>query len=73
LFRLGRLLLRRIHRIGRKARLNSARSRRWLTALDRAVAATGPAKGRIGLKQTLAAAPQPDGLSSGLPASGHRP
>jgi tRNA(Ile)-lysidine synthase len=51
-----RLLLRRIDRIGHEGPAELGKVEALLAALDRAVAATGPAKGRIGLKQTLAGA-----------------
>jgi tRNA(Ile)-lysidine synthase len=51
-----RLLLRRIDRIGHEGPAELGKVEALLAALDRAVAATRPAKGRIGLKQTLAGA-----------------
>jgi tRNA(Ile)-lysidine synthase len=51
-----RLLLRRIDRVGHEGPAELGKVEALLAALDRAVAATGPAKGRIGLKQTLAGA-----------------
>jgi tRNA(Ile)-lysidine synthase len=51
-----RLLLRRIGRVGHEGPAELGKVEALLAALDRAVAATGPAKGRIGLKQTLAGA-----------------
>jgi tRNA(Ile)-lysidine synthase len=51
-----RLLLRRIDRVGHEGPAQLGKVEALLAALDRAVAATGPAKGRIGLKQTLAGA-----------------
>jgi tRNA(Ile)-lysidine synthase len=51
-----RLLLRRIDRVGREGPAELGKVEALLAALDRAVAATGPAKGRTRLKQTLAGA-----------------
>jgi tRNA(Ile)-lysidine synthase len=51
-----RLLLRRIDRVGHEGPAELGKVEALLAALDRASAATGPAKGRIGLKQTLAGA-----------------
>jgi tRNA(Ile)-lysidine synthase len=51
-----RLLLRRIDRVGHEGPAQLGKVEALLAALDRAVAATGAAKGRIGLKQTLAGA-----------------
>jgi tRNA(Ile)-lysidine synthase len=51
-----RLLLRRIDRVGHEGPAELGKVEALLAALDRAVAAKGPAKGRIGLKQTLAGA-----------------
>jgi tRNA(Ile)-lysidine synthase len=51
-----RLLLRRIDRIGHEGPAELGKVEALLAALDRASAATGRAKGRIGLKQTLAGA-----------------
>jgi tRNA(Ile)-lysidine synthase len=51
-----RLLLRRIGRVGHEGQAELGKVEALLAALDRAVAATGPAGGRIGLKQTLAGA-----------------
>jgi tRNA(Ile)-lysidine synthase len=51
-----RLLLRGIDRVGHEGPAELGKVEALLAALDRAVAATGPAKGRIGLKQTLAGA-----------------
>jgi tRNA(Ile)-lysidine synthase len=51
-----RLLLRRIDRVGHEGPAELGKVEALLAALDRAVAAGGPAKGRIGLKQTLAGA-----------------
>ena len=51
-----RLLLRRIDRIGHEGPAELGKVEALLAALDRAVAATGPARDRIGLKQTLAGA-----------------
>jgi tRNA(Ile)-lysidine synthase len=51
-----RLLLRRIDRVGHEGPAELGKVEALVAALDRAVAATGPAKGRIGLKQTLAGA-----------------
>jgi tRNA(Ile)-lysidine synthase len=51
-----RLLLRRIDRVGHEGPAELGKVEALLVALDRAVAATGPAKGRIRLKQTLAGA-----------------
>jgi tRNA(Ile)-lysidine synthase len=51
-----RLLLRRIDRVGHEGPAELGKVEALLAALDRAVAATGPAKRRIGLKQTLAGA-----------------
>jgi tRNA(Ile)-lysidine synthase len=51
-----RLLLRRIDRVGYEGPAELGKAEALLVALDRAVAATGPAKGRIRLKQTLAGA-----------------
>jgi tRNA(Ile)-lysidine synthase len=51
-----RLLLRRIDRVGHEGPAELGKVEALLAALDRAVAATGPAKGRIGLKLTLAGA-----------------
>jgi tRNA(Ile)-lysidine synthase len=51
-----RLLLRRIDRVGHEGPAELGKVEALLAALDRAVAETGPAKGRIGLKQTLAGA-----------------
>jgi tRNA(Ile)-lysidine synthase len=51
-----RLLLRRIDRVGHEGPAELGKVEALLAALDRAVAATGLAKGRIGLKQTLAGA-----------------
>ena len=51
-----RLLLRRIDRVGHEGPAELGKVEALLAALDRAGAATGPAKGRIGLKQTLAGA-----------------
>jgi tRNA(Ile)-lysidine synthase len=51
-----RLLLRRIDRIGHEGRAELGKVEALLAALDRANAATGQARGRIRLKQTLAGA-----------------
>jgi tRNA(Ile)-lysidine synthase len=51
-----RLLLRRIDRIGHEGPAELGKVEALLAALDRAAAATGPAKRRIKLKQTLAGA-----------------
>jgi tRNA(Ile)-lysidine synthase len=51
-----RLLLRKIDRVGHEGPAELGKVEALLAALDRAVVATGPAKGRIGLKQTLAGA-----------------
>ena len=51
-----RLLLRRIDRVGHEGPAELGKVEALLAALDRAVAATRPARGRIGLKQTLAGA-----------------
>jgi tRNA(Ile)-lysidine synthase len=51
-----RLLLRRIDRVGHEGPAELGKVEALLAALDRAVAATGPAGGRIRLKQTLAGA-----------------
>jgi tRNA(Ile)-lysidine synthase len=51
-----RLLLRRIDRVGHEGPAELGKVEALLAALDRAVAATGATKGRIGLKQTLAGA-----------------
>jgi tRNA(Ile)-lysidine synthase len=51
-----RLLLRRIDRVGHEGPAELGKVEALLAALDRAVAATAPARGRIGLKQTLAGA-----------------
>src|ERR1700712_4581116 len=51
-----RLLLRRIDRVGHEGPAELGKVEALLAALDRAVAATGPAKRRIGLKQPLAGA-----------------
>ena len=51
-----RLLLRRIDRVGHEGPAELGKVEALLAALDRACAATGRAKGRIGLKQTLAGA-----------------
>jgi tRNA(Ile)-lysidine synthase len=51
-----RLLLRRIDRVGHEGPAELGKVEALLAALDRAVAQTGPAKRRIGLKQTLAGA-----------------
>ncbi|HXO70857.1 MAG TPA: tRNA lysidine(34) synthetase TilS [Bradyrhizobium sp.] len=51
-----RLLLRRIDRVGHEGPAELGKVEALLAALDRAVAAKRPAKGRIGLKQTLAGA-----------------
>ena len=51
-----RLLRRRIDRVGHEGPAELGKAEVLLAALDRAVAATGPVKGRIGLKQTLAGA-----------------
>jgi tRNA(Ile)-lysidine synthase len=51
-----RLLLRRIDRVGHEGPAELGKVEALLAALDRAVAVTGPAKARIGLKQTLAGA-----------------
>src|SRR5882757_3823060 len=51
-----RLLLRRIDRVGHEGPAELGKVEALLAALDRAVAATGPARGRIRLKQTLAGA-----------------
>jgi tRNA(Ile)-lysidine synthase len=51
-----RLLLRRIDRIGHEGPAELGKVEALLAALDRAVAATKPPKGRIGLKQSLAGA-----------------
>jgi tRNA(Ile)-lysidine synthase len=51
-----RLLLRRIDRVGHEGPAELGKVEALLAALDRAVAATGPAKGRIRLKHTLAGA-----------------
>jgi tRNA(Ile)-lysidine synthase len=51
-----RLLLRRIDRVGHEGPAELGKVEALLAALDRAVAATGHAKGRIRLKQTLAGA-----------------
>src|SRR6195952_5780935 len=51
-----RLLLRRIDRVGHEGPAELGKVEVLLAALDRAVAANGPVKGRIGLKQTLAGA-----------------
>jgi tRNA(Ile)-lysidine synthase len=51
-----RLLLRRIDRVGHEGPAELGKVEALLAALDRAVAGMGPARGRIGLKQTLAGA-----------------
>jgi tRNA(Ile)-lysidine synthase len=51
-----RLLLRRIDRVGHEGPAELGKVETLLAALDRAVAETGGAKRRIGLKQTLAGA-----------------
>jgi tRNA(Ile)-lysidine synthase len=51
-----RLLLRRIDRVGHEGPAELGKVEALLAALDRAVAAKSPAKGRIRLKQTLAGA-----------------
>jgi tRNA(Ile)-lysidine synthase len=51
-----RLLLRRIDQVGHEGPAELGKVEALLAALDRAIAATGPAKRRIGLKQTLAGA-----------------
>jgi tRNA(Ile)-lysidine synthase len=51
-----RLLLRRIDRVGHEGPAELGKVEALLAALDRACAASGPARGRIGLKQTLAGA-----------------
>jgi tRNA(Ile)-lysidine synthase len=51
-----RLLLRRIDRVGHEGPAELGKVEALLAALDRAVAATGPAERRIALKQTLAGA-----------------
>jgi tRNA(Ile)-lysidine synthase len=51
-----RLLLRRIDRVGHEGPAELGKVEALVAALDRASAATGRAKGRIGLKQTLAGA-----------------
>jgi tRNA(Ile)-lysidine synthase len=51
-----RLLLRRIDRVGHEGPVELGKVEALLAALDRASAATGPAKARIRLKQTLAGA-----------------
>jgi tRNA(Ile)-lysidine synthase len=51
-----RLLLRRIDRVGHEGPAELGKVEALLASLDRAIAVTGPAKGRIGLKQTLAGA-----------------
>jgi tRNA(Ile)-lysidine synthase len=51
-----RLLLRRIDRVGHEGPAELGKVEALLAALDRAVAATGPANRRIRLKQTLAGA-----------------
>ncbi len=51
-----RLLLRGIDRVGYEGPAELGKVEALLAALDRAVAATGHTKGRIGLKQTLAGA-----------------
>jgi tRNA(Ile)-lysidine synthase len=51
-----RLLLRRIDRVGHEGPAELGKVEALLAALDRACAAARPAKGRIGLKQTLAGA-----------------
>jgi tRNA(Ile)-lysidine synthase len=51
-----RLLLRRIDRIGHEGPAELGKVEALLAALDRANAETGQARGRIGLKQTLAGA-----------------
>jgi tRNA(Ile)-lysidine synthase len=51
-----RLVLRRIDRVGHEGPAELGKVEALLAALDRAVAAKAPAKGRIGLKQTLAGA-----------------
>jgi tRNA(Ile)-lysidine synthase len=51
-----RLLLRRIDRVGHEGPAELGKVEALLAALDRAVTATGPVKGRIGLKRTLAGA-----------------
>ena len=51
-----RLLLRMIDRVGHEGPAELGKVEALLAALDRAVAMTGPAKGRIRLKQTLAGA-----------------
>jgi tRNA(Ile)-lysidine synthase len=51
-----RLLLRGIDRVGHEGPAELGKVEALLAALDRASAATGHAKGRIGLKQTLAGA-----------------
>jgi tRNA(Ile)-lysidine synthase len=51
-----RLLLRRIDRVGNEGPAELGKAEALLAALDRAVAATGPTRGRIRLKQTLAGA-----------------
>ena len=44
------------HRVGHEGPAELRKVEALLAALDRAIAAIGPAKGRIGLKQTLAGA-----------------
>ncbi|MEA2941213.1 MAG: tRNA(Ile)-lysidine synthase [Bradyrhizobium sp.] len=51
-----RLLLRWIDRVGHEGPAELGKVEALLAALDRAASATGPASGRIGLKQTLAGA-----------------
>src|SRR5882757_7403224 len=51
-----RLLLRRIDRVGHEGPAELGKVEALVAALDRASAATGRAKGRIGLKQSLAGA-----------------
>jgi tRNA(Ile)-lysidine synthase len=51
-----RLLLRRIDRVGHEGPAELGKVEALVAALDRASAATGQTKGRIGLKQTLAGA-----------------
>jgi tRNA(Ile)-lysidine synthase len=51
-----RLLLRRIDRVGHEGPAELGKVEALLAALDRAIAATGSPRGRIGLKQTLAGA-----------------
>jgi tRNA(Ile)-lysidine synthase len=80
-----RLLLRRIDRVGHEGPAELGKVEALLAALDRACAETGPAKRRIGLKQTLAGAlvslaggririePAPPRRRSRLPTGRHRP